>query len=517
MAATTVKPITGDQDPTTRVNKKLKKHELTTPMDSITEMDSIEDDNHQPLEDSDMAQGWGTRTFSEVLGGKSESNQPLSFYTGEDEEERFEGVDALFSTEGSEEAENALSPRQVEIPKDKYMSLFSPWRGALILKLLGKTVSLRVLQQRTSTLWGLQWGYELIDMEHGFFLARFFTREDYLRVLEGGPWIVMGHYLTVTKWRPNFRPSTETISSTLVWVRFPELPIELFDEEVLSYMGDAIGKTIKVDDTTVAVSRGRYARVCVEIDLNAPLVPVIKVLGSLQRVEYEGLHLICFECGRYGHKQDMCPATTKSDRGDAQPPLLPSEEATGFGPWMLPRNNSRRHRQTAARTGGVPSSAQPEGATTPTRGMGQQGASARSSSLDQGAAHKAEMKGGPTQVPQQGRPGFRVLAGLPEGEDLETTIQQLKQQIQDITRPSSGMKIGKAHSPVPEPVSLTTRGKVKRGGRGPDLQARAKGHDASSSRTGTGVGTRPNATGKQVDVGSTATTGEVEGDLGKPR
>lgn len=65
---------------------------------------------------------------------------------GEDEEERFEGVDALFSTEGSEEPEGSTSPRQVEIPKDKYMSLFSLWRGALILKLLGKTVSLRVLQ-----------------------------------------------------------------------------------------------------------------------------------------------------------------------------------------------------------------------------------------------------------------------------------------------------------------------------------------------------------------------------------
>lgn len=149
----------------------------------------------------------------------------------------------------------------------------------------------------------------------------------------------MEHYLIVAKWRPNFRPSTETISSTLVWIRFPELPIELFDEEVLSYMGDAIGKTIKVDDTTATASWGRYARVCVEIDLNAPLVPVIKVLGSLQRVEYEGLYLICFGCGRYGHKQDMCSSMVQPDRGDVSLPPIPPEEVTGFGPWMLPRNN----------------------------------------------------------------------------------------------------------------------------------------------------------------------------------
>lgn len=56
MAITTV-PTTEDQDPTTRVNKKLKQQESTTHMDSTTEMDFIEDDNHQPLEDSDIAMG----------------------------------------------------------------------------------------------------------------------------------------------------------------------------------------------------------------------------------------------------------------------------------------------------------------------------------------------------------------------------------------------------------------------------------------------------------------------------
>lgn len=93
--------------------------------------------------------------------------------------------------------------------------------------------------------------------------------------------MVMGHYLTVAKWRPNFQPSSEMISTTLVWIRFSKLPIKLFDEEVLTYMGGAVGKTVKVDATTVTASKGRYARVCVEINLNALLVLAIKVLGSL--------------------------------------------------------------------------------------------------------------------------------------------------------------------------------------------------------------------------------------------
>ena len=27
----------------------------------------------------------------------------------------------------------------------------------------------------------------------------------------------------------------------------------------------------------------------------------------IRRVEYEGIHLICFGCGKYGHKKEACP------------------------------------------------------------------------------------------------------------------------------------------------------------------------------------------------------------------
>lgn len=50
---------------------------------------------------------------------------------------------------------------------------------------------------------------------------------------------------------PNFRPSTKKVSTTVVWIHFPELPIELFDEEILSAMGDVVGKTGKVDSTAM--------------------------------------------------------------------------------------------------------------------------------------------------------------------------------------------------------------------------------------------------------------------------
>ncbi|KAL0290282.1 UNVERIFIED_CONTAM: hypothetical protein Sradi_6897800 [Sesamum radiatum] len=81
------------------------------------------------------------------------------------------------------------------------------------------------------------------------------------------------------------------------------MPVEFFQEELLMRIGNRIGRAVKVDETTMAASRGRYARVCVEVDLTKPLVSMITLLGFAQAVEYEGLHQICFDCGKYGQKK----------------------------------------------------------------------------------------------------------------------------------------------------------------------------------------------------------------------
>lgn len=82
-------------------------------------------------------------------------------------------------------------------------------------------------------------------------------------------------------------------SSTLVWIHFPEVPIAFFEDQ----MGNLVGRAVKVDDTTMEVSRGI---VCV---LNFQKIPLL--LGYSQLVEYD--HLICFYCGEYGHRMEGCP------------------------------------------------------------------------------------------------------------------------------------------------------------------------------------------------------------------
>lgn len=142
-----------------------------------------------------------------------------------------------------------------------------------MIKLLGKSMSLKFLEPRIRSLWKLEIGCEIIDMDNDYFCMRFYSRRDYFHVLERGPWIMLGHYMIVAKWRPNFHPSKETISRTAMWIRLPGLPLELFDETILMRAGGKLGKALKVDKNTMVTLRGRFARICLEIDLRRPLTP----------------------------------------------------------------------------------------------------------------------------------------------------------------------------------------------------------------------------------------------------
>ncbi|KAL4346243.1 hypothetical protein AHAS_Ahas11G0358900 [Arachis hypogaea] len=105
----------------------------------------------------------------------------------------------------------------------------------------------------------------------------------------GVPWMVGGPYLIVQRWLPFFLKSEKVVKKVTAWVRIPNLPIQLYNHRFLWRVGSAIGTILKVDRATSLHSRGRFARICVEIDLTKKLVPRISVLGSMLNIEYEGL------------------------------------------------------------------------------------------------------------------------------------------------------------------------------------------------------------------------------------
>ncbi|CAN1273486.1 hypothetical protein LINPERPRIM_LOCUS15066 [Linum perenne] len=205
-----------------------------------------------------------------------------------------------------------------------------------------------------------------------YYVVRFETIGDYERAMFGGPWMVGDHYVVIQNWRPYFQPEDSTISTLRVWVRLPGVPLEYYDATILTIIGNKIGKTVRLDNTTLEGSRGNFARICVEVDLAKPLLSKYRLHRRVRRIEYEGLHTICFSCGCYGHAQDACDKKAEEEleenseimisnpifQNKAEDPRPEVEE--DFGPWMKVSRSSRKGKRAAQPPLSVPAGS-PEG------------------------------------------------------------------------------------------------------------------------------------------------------------
>lgn len=181
---------------------------------------------------------------------------------------------------------------------------------------------------RLQKTWKPTGGIDLMDIGHGFFMVKFDLAADREKVIDGGPWMIFDHYLAVRPWVPDFVSSEVKIDKTLVWVRFPSLEMEYYDESVLMALAAAVGKPIRVDIQTVEATRGKFAHVCVEISLDQPVVGKVWFRNHWFNVEYEGLHLLCKKYGVFDHIAHDCMSHANS--GDATNKAS-SEEGRGGG------------------------------------------------------------------------------------------------------------------------------------------------------------------------------------------
>ena len=194
----------------------------------------------------------------------------------------------------------------VRISNDLKQKIRAQWTKALIVKVYGRSVGFSFLQDKIMSHWNSKGSIDCVGLGKEFFLIRFSVKEDYNLVLEKGPWFIGEHFLSIRPWVPNFRPLASDVSSIAVWVRLNELPIEYYQVEALKEIGSTIGTVLRIDTHTAMESKGRYARICVQINVEKPLITVL-IENFEQPVIYEGIHRLCFSCGRIGHRKDACP------------------------------------------------------------------------------------------------------------------------------------------------------------------------------------------------------------------
>ncbi|KAH9666673.1 reverse transcriptase domain-containing protein [Citrus sinensis] len=226
--------------------------------------------------------------------------------------------------------------------------LVRPWKNKVIVKLLGRSIGYRSLCTKLESLWRVEQGFTVIDLENDYYLVRFGAEEDVEFALTQGPWTIFGHYLTVQKWSPSFDCLSDKIEIVVPWIRLPGMPLHYYHKRVLRILGEVVGRVIRIDYNIEVAKRGKFTRVAVEICLNKPLVSQFQLNGKIQRIEYQGLPTICFKCGKYGHTVDTCQSKQEVPRGQGcdgvyqpegeatvDPATVDNPKNSLFGPWMI--------------------------------------------------------------------------------------------------------------------------------------------------------------------------------------
>ncbi|MBA0640836.1 hypothetical protein Goklo_023738, partial [Gossypium klotzschianum] len=130
----------------------------------------------------------------------------------------------------------------------------------IVIKLLGKKIGFNALLNKVSSLWKLGNQFQLMDLENDFYLIRFHDKDDFDKVLVGGPWVI---------------------------------------DQVIS-------PVVKINKHTNTTVRGCFARLAVCVDLKKLLISKVRINGRRQRVEYESLPNVYFTCGLYEYSSTLC-------------------------------------------------------------------------------------------------------------------------------------------------------------------------------------------------------------------
>ncbi|XP_075096552.1 uncharacterized protein LOC142174621 [Nicotiana tabacum] len=151
----------------------------------------------------------------------------------------------------------------ISLTEEEKQRIYEPWKNFIIVKLVGKRMLHHYLKKEIQELWRPTEDFQLIDLGENYYIIKFKRKENMDKGIQQGPWFINKHFLSITRWKPNFVATKEKVTNSAVWIRLPQLPTEFYDGKILKKISNAIGRLLKIDVCTSTTLRGRYARLCV--------------------------------------------------------------------------------------------------------------------------------------------------------------------------------------------------------------------------------------------------------------
>lgn len=165
----------------------------------------------------------------------------------------------------------------------------------------------------------------LLDDQH--ILIKLFYEEDFMRLWLRDHLYIFKAPMKVMKWTLDFISGYDC-PILPVWVNLPHLPVHLFAKNALFSICQRIRNPLRMDESTINVTRPSQARICIEVDVLKPLLRRIWIVNGIkgfwQRITYENLPKFCGYCMKTGHSPGDCadgelgldPKNTAQSSGD---------------------------------------------------------------------------------------------------------------------------------------------------------------------------------------------------------
>ena len=139
-------------------------------------------------------------------------------------------------------------------------------------------------------------------------------------MIESKIWHVANKTLILRKWKPGMQPLDLSLTEIPIWIKILRLPLEYWNSKCLSYIASGVGKPLFANANTKSNTRLGFARVFVEVDVNAQFPEEIEVdMGNghacVVGIEYPWIPIECSKCCVFGHLTRDCAANRDSKQG----------------------------------------------------------------------------------------------------------------------------------------------------------------------------------------------------------
>ncbi|VFQ83145.1 unnamed protein product [Cuscuta campestris] len=196
----------------------------------------------------------------------------------------------------------------VRIPAEGVSNLEEEWGFCLVGCFTGRFPGIKAIEGLISS-WHLE--CKLHPHKKGWVIFQFLSDEDRSKVLHNGPYVLYGKTLLLRILPEGFRFDFDAFMTVDVWVKYVDVPLQLWNPVAFECLGSRVGTPIRTDGGTKNKGRLSYCRMLIQVDMSKEL-PTSFVVSLpdgeefTQKIVYEGLPNYCFHCKKFGHNQLSC-------------------------------------------------------------------------------------------------------------------------------------------------------------------------------------------------------------------